>query len=70
MPFKYYHGRTGIVFNVTKTSLGVRVNKQASRGTFFLCSLAWSEEIVVVYLADNTSNWPSHCVAVHVSKTA
>lgn len=30
MPFKYYHGRTGIVFNVTKTSLGVRVNKQAS----------------------------------------
>lgn len=31
MPFKYYHGRTGIVFNVTKTSLGVRVNKQASR---------------------------------------
>ncbi|CAN0312151.1 unnamed protein product [Ectocarpus fasciculatus] len=28
MPFKYYHGRTGIVFNVTKTSLGVRVNKQ------------------------------------------
>lgn len=29
MPFKYYHGRTGVVFNVTKTSLGVRVNKQA-----------------------------------------
>ena len=60
MPFKYYHGRTGIVFNVTKTSLGVRVNKQASRGNFSLCSLAWSEEIVVVYLADNTPNWPSH----------
>ncbi|CAB1108060.1 unnamed protein product [Ectocarpus sp. CCAP 1310/34] len=30
MPFKYYHGRTGIVFNVTKTSLGVRVNKQVN----------------------------------------
>lgn len=30
MPFKYYHGRTGVVFNVTKTSLGLRVNKQAS----------------------------------------
>merc|ERR1712125_308473 len=27
MPFKGYHGRTGIVFNVTKTSVGVRVNK-------------------------------------------
>jgi large subunit ribosomal protein L21e len=27
MPHKYYHGRTGIVFNVTKTAIGVRVNK-------------------------------------------
>merc|ERR1712174_41906 len=27
MPHKFYHGRTGIVFNVTKTSVGVRVNK-------------------------------------------
>ena len=27
MPFKYYHGRTGIVFNVTKRAIGVRVNK-------------------------------------------
>mmetsp|Transcript_28074 Transcript_28074/g.64262 ORF Transcript_28074/g.64262 Transcript_28074/m.64262 type:complete len:163 (-) Transcript_28074:41-529(-) len=27
MPHKGYHGRTGIVFNVTKTSVGVRVNK-------------------------------------------
>ncbi len=27
MPFKGYHGRTGIVFNVTKSSVGVRVNK-------------------------------------------
>jgi len=27
MPHKVYHGRTGIVFNVTKTSVGVRVNK-------------------------------------------
>ncbi|CAM9292363.1 unnamed protein product, partial [Choristocarpus tenellus] len=30
MPFKYYHGRTGIVFNVTKRSLGLRVNKQVN----------------------------------------
>ena len=28
MPFKGYHGRTGIVFDVTKTALGVEVNKQ------------------------------------------
>ena len=28
MPFKYYHGRTGVVFNVTKRAIGVRVNKE------------------------------------------
>jgi large subunit ribosomal protein L21e len=27
MPHKHYHGRTGIVFNVTKHAIGVRVNK-------------------------------------------
>lgn len=27
MPHKFYHGRTGVVFNVTKNSLGVEVNK-------------------------------------------
>jgi len=27
MPHKYYHGRTGIVFNVTKSAVGIRVNK-------------------------------------------
>lgn len=27
MPHKGYHGRTGIIFNVTKTSVGIRVNK-------------------------------------------
>ena len=27
MSHKFYHGRTGIVFNVTKASVGVRVNK-------------------------------------------
>ena len=30
MPFKYYHGRTGIVFNVTKRAVGVRVNKEVN----------------------------------------
>lgn len=27
MPHKFYHGRTGIVYNVTKSSVGVIVNK-------------------------------------------
>jgi large subunit ribosomal protein L21e len=30
MPHKHYHGRTGIVFNVTKSAIGVRVNKQVN----------------------------------------
>merc|ERR1712205_42848 len=28
MPYRYYHGRTGRVWNVTKAALGVLVNKQ------------------------------------------
>jgi large subunit ribosomal protein L21e len=28
MPYKFYHGRTGIVFNVNPNSIGVIVNKQ------------------------------------------
>ena len=28
MPHKVYHGRTGVVWNVTKRSVGVEVNKQ------------------------------------------
>ena len=27
MPFKFYHGKTGIVYNVTKSSVGVKVQK-------------------------------------------
>jgi len=27
MPYKYYHGRTGVVYNVTKTSVGVELRK-------------------------------------------
>jgi len=30
MPYKHYHGRTGIVFNITKASVGVRVNKEVN----------------------------------------
>lgn len=28
MPYKFYHGKTGRVFNVTKSAVGVIVNKQ------------------------------------------
>jgi large subunit ribosomal protein L21e len=28
MPHKFYHGRTGVVYNVTRRALGVEVNKQ------------------------------------------
>jgi ribosomal protein L21E len=30
MPHKYYHGKTGVVWNVTKRAVGVEVNKQVS----------------------------------------
>jgi len=30
MPFKFYHGRTGVVFNVTKRAVGVVVNKEVN----------------------------------------
>jgi large subunit ribosomal protein L21e len=29
MPFKFYHGRTGVIWNVTKRALGVEINKTA-----------------------------------------
>jgi large subunit ribosomal protein L21e len=30
MPFKYYHGRTGVVFNVNKRAIGISVNKEVN----------------------------------------
>ena len=30
MPFKYYHGRTGVVFNVNKRAIGIKVNKEVN----------------------------------------
>ena len=30
MPHKFYHGRTGVVFNVTKKAVGVTVNKMVN----------------------------------------
>merc|ERR1711939_233134 len=28
MPFKFYHGRTGVIWNVTPRAVGVEINKQ------------------------------------------
>lgn len=30
MPFKHYHGRTGVVFNVNKRAIGVVVSKEVN----------------------------------------
>lgn len=32
MPHKWYHGKTGVIWNVTKRAVGVEVNKQARAG--------------------------------------
>ena len=38
MPHKFYHGRTGQVWNVTKRAIGVEINKQV---TSIHCTLFW-----------------------------
>ena len=30
MPFKHFHGRTGVIYNVTKRAVGVRIAKQVN----------------------------------------
>lgn len=27
LPYKYYHGKTGVVFNITKSAIGVSIQK-------------------------------------------
>lgn len=34
MPHKFYHGRTGRVWNVTKRAIGVEINKQVTLLSF------------------------------------
>jgi ribosomal protein L21E len=31
MAFKWYHGKTGVIWNVTKRAVGVEVNKQVCK---------------------------------------
>ena len=45
MPHKVYHGRTGVVWNVTKRALGVEVNKLVSlQGSTYHCLLTGALE--------------------------
>ena len=37
MPHKFYHGRTGQVWNVTKRAIGVEINKQVNFLLFCYC---------------------------------
>ncbi|XP_021891613.1 60S ribosomal protein L21-1-like [Carica papaya] len=52
MPHKFYHGRTGRVWNVTKRAIGVEVNKQACGpvfvATLFVSLLSRSDDLYVV----------------------
>ena len=41
MPHKFYHGRTGVVWNVTKRAIGVEMNKQVERDVSFSPFLAF-----------------------------
>jgi large subunit ribosomal protein L21e len=40
MPFKFYHGRTGVIWNVTKRALGVELNKTVRTSEQLLAWLA------------------------------
>lgn len=47
MPHKYYHGKTGVVWNVTKRAVGVEINKQVCMVTSYSpwavdASCAWT----------------------------
>jgi large subunit ribosomal protein L21e len=35
MPHRFYHGKTGRVFNVTRHAVGIIVNKRVRYGFFF-----------------------------------
>lgn len=39
MPHKFYHGRTGRVWNVTKRAIGVEINKQVTLLSFLFLVL-------------------------------
>lgn len=50
MPHKFYHGRTGRVWNVTKRAIGVEVNKQV------LINRNINQLVILVYMLYNIWN--------------
>ena len=61
MPFKHYHGRTGIVFNVNKRAVGVIVNKEVSSSSIlgtvdFSFITGTRERAQIVVLIETCSN--------------
>ncbi|CAL9091114.1 unnamed protein product [Musa textilis] len=79
MPHKFYHGRTGKVWNVTKRAIGVEINKQV-RGMCVFVSVpntiakVWAKHSGNKYYVVNTMVWktdlrnqgPSHQVKLLV----
>jgi large subunit ribosomal protein L21e len=51
MPHKFYHGRTGRVWNVTKRAIGVEINKQVAFFFFFFldCVAEMFDDLLVCY---------------------
>jgi Ribosomal protein L21e len=50
MPHKYYHGKTGVVWNVTKRAVGVEINKQV--GASGSRQWPWPRTLMLPYPAD------------------
>lgn len=49
MPHKFYHGRTGRIWNVTKRAIGVEINKQVCFpiSKNMLCFFSYSRDTVI-----------------------
>ena len=77
MPHKYYHGKTGVVWNVTKRAVGVEVNKQVSY-PFCMCGISICQILqillccnvrctlrcsVVLHVAEPGFEWGCYCCA-------
>jgi hypothetical protein len=54
MAFKWYHGKTGVVWNVTKRAVGVEVNKQVRDQAW--CRPGWAGCAVLAVLSVNRRN--------------
>lgn len=51
MPHKFYHGRTGRVWNVTKRAIGVEINKQVTILSFLFLVFFFFVSVIFFFLA-------------------